>query len=113
MVNAREHVEQRPRRRRGKPHAVGRERRHAKRAGQRDQRRVVLLFVAAEMPLQFDVDAVAAEDADEAIEQAADAVAAAIERRAADQRDQPADAAVEYRRASARPRLSARAFSCA
>ena len=56
---------------------------------------VVALLVAAEMPLQLDVDAVAAEDADQAIEQAADAVAPAVERRAAGERDEPAGAAVE------------------
>ena len=47
------------------------------------------------MPLQLDVDAVAAEDADEAIEQAADAVPPAVERRAAGQRDEPGGAAVQ------------------
>ena len=48
-----------------------------------------------QMPLQLDVDAVAAEHADEAIEQAADAVPPAVERRAAGERDQPGGAAVE------------------
>ena len=47
------------------------------------------------MPLQLDVDAVAAEDADQAIEQAADAVPPAVERGAAGQRDQPGGAAVQ------------------
>ena len=56
---------------------------------------VVALLVAAEMPLQLDVHAVAAEDADQAIEQAADAVPPAVERGAAGERDQPGRAAVE------------------
>ena len=55
--------------------AVGRERRHAKRRGQLDERLVVGLLVAAVMPLQLDVHAIAAEQPDEAIEQAADAEA--------------------------------------
>jgi hypothetical protein len=96
MMNAGQHVEQRPRRRRGKAHTVGCQRRHAERAGQCDQRRVVLLFVAAEMPLQFDIDVAAAEDADDPIEQAADAVAAAVERGTADHRHQSIDAAIEF-----------------
>ena len=48
--------------------------------GETDERVVVALFVAPQMALQLDVDAVAAEDADEAIEQAADAVPPAVER---------------------------------
>ena len=47
------------------------------------------------MPLQLDVRAIAAEDADEAIEQAADAEPARVERRAAGQRDEAGGGAVE------------------
>ena len=92
--------------------AVGRQRRHAERRGQADERLVVALLVAAEMPLQLDVHAVAAEDADQAIEQAADAVPPAVERRAAGKRDEPGGAAVQLLERQ-RPRLSARAASCA
>jgi hypothetical protein len=72
MVNAREHVEQRPFGRRGEPDAVGGDGRHAKRGGQRDERRVIVRLVASKMTLQLDVHPVAAEDADEPIEQAGD-----------------------------------------
>ena len=47
------------------------------------------------MPLQLDVHPIAAEDADEAIEQAADAVPPAVERRAAGKRHEPGGAAVQ------------------
>ena len=89
MVDAGEDVEQRPRRRRVEADAVGRQRRHAERRRQADERLVVALLVAAKVPLQLDVDAAAAEDADQPIEQAADAVAAAVERGAPGERDQP------------------------
>ena len=95
MVDAREDVEQRPLGRRGEADAVGGDRRHAERRRQRDERVVVALLVAPKMPLQLDVHAVAAEDADEAIEQAADTVPPAVERRAAGQRDEAGRAAVE------------------
>ena len=113
MVNAREHVEERPLGRRREPDAVGRDDRHVEGRGQIDERLVVGFFVAAEVTLQLDVHAVAAEQADEAIEQAADAVAAAVERRAADERDEAAGRSRRDPRASARLRLSARAASCA
>ena len=113
MVDAGEDVEQRPLGRRREADAVGRDRRHAERRRQADERLVVALFVAAEMPLQLDVDAIAAEDADEAIEQAADAVAPAVERGAAGERDEAGRAAVELLERRARLRLSARASSCA
>ena len=77
MVDAGEHVEQRPIGGRREADAAGRDDRHAKRRRELDERLVVGFFVAAEVALQLDVDAVAAEQADEAIEQAADAVAAA------------------------------------
>ena len=95
VVDAREHVEQRPLGRRREADAVGRDGRHAERRRQADERVVVALFVAPQMPLQLDVHAVAAEDADEAIEQAADAVPAAVERGAAGERDEAGGAAVE------------------
>ncbi len=95
MVDAGEDVEQRPLRQRREPDAVGRDDRHVERRREIDERLVVRLFVAAEVPLQLDVHAVAAEQADETIEQAADAVAAAVERRAAGERDEAAGAAVQ------------------
>jgi hypothetical protein len=82
MVDAREHVEQRPFGRRGEADAVGGNGRHAKRGGQRHERRVMVRLVAAKMTLQLDVHPVAAEDADEPIEQAGDAVPPIVERRA-------------------------------
>ena len=122
MVDAREDVEQRPLGRRGEADAVGRDRRDAERRRQSDERVVVALFVAPQMPLQLDVHAVAAEDADEAIEQAADAVPAAVERRAAGQRDEAGGGAVEllerqrplaFAPPRRRARDRARAASCA
>ena len=108
-----EHVEERPRRRRREADAVGGDGGHAKRRRQRHERGGVGFFVAPEVPLQLDVDAVAAEDADQAIEQAADAVAPAVERRAAGERDEPARAAVEVVERQRAFALSARAASCA
>ena len=75
--------------------AVGRQRRHAERVGEADERRVVARLVAAQVPLQLDVDAAAAEDADETIEQAADAVPPRVEHRAPGERDETGGAAVE------------------
>jgi len=78
---------------------------------QLDERLVVDLLVAPEMPLQLDVDAVAAEDPDEAVDEAADAELMSCQRRAADERDEAADVSVEIVEASARLRLLARASS--
>ena len=111
MVNAREDVEERPLGRRREPDAAGGDDRHVKRRRELDERPVVGFLVAAQMPLQLDVHVVAAEHADEAIEQAADAVAAAVERRAADERDEARRCGRRAPRARARPRLSARAAS--
>ena len=74
VADAGEDVEQRPILRRGEADAVGREQRHVIRRGQRDERLVVGLLVALQVPLQLDVEAIAAEHADQAIEQPADAV---------------------------------------
>ncbi len=63
------------------------------------------------MPLQLDVGVAAAEDADDAIEQAADAEALGAQQRPARQGDEAGGEAVEIVRARARPRLSARAAS--
>ena len=113
VVNAGEDVEKRPRGRRREADAVGRERRHAEGRRQADERLGVALLVATEMALQLDVHAVAAEHADEAIEQAADAVPPAVERRAAGQRDEPGGAAVELVERQRAIPFSARASSCA
>ena len=56
---------------------------------------MVGLLRPVEVALQLDADVVAAEEADQAIEQAADAVLPAPECLAADQRHQPGGAAVE------------------
>ena len=56
---------------------------NAERLRQLRQRRVVLFLVAEEMTLQLDVRRCAAEQADEAIEQAADAVLPRVEERGA------------------------------
>ena len=95
MANAGHDIEQRPLRGGRKPDAVGRDERHVERRREIDERLVVRFFVAAEVPLQLDVDAVAAEQADETIHQAADAAAAAVEGRAAGERDEAAGAAVQ------------------
>jgi len=60
---------------------------------------VLAVNIAPQVPLQLDVHPVAAEDADQAIEQAADAVPPAVERGAAGQRDQADDGLVGPRRA--------------
>ena len=75
--------------------AVGSDGGHAERRRERHERGGVGFFVAPEVSLQLEIDAAAAEDADQAIEQAADAVAPAVERRAAGERDESARAAVE------------------
>ena len=74
MMHTREHVEERPIRRLGETHAVGGDDRHTERLRQRGQRRVLRLFVALQMALQFDHHLRAPEQADEPIEQPADAV---------------------------------------
>ena len=73
MVNAGEDVEERPIPGRREPDAARRDDRHMKRVGQIDERLVVGVFVAPEVPLHFHEDTVAAEHADEPIDQAADA----------------------------------------
>ncbi len=113
LANGREHVEERPLLGRGKAHAAGRDERHAKRLGQADQRVVVVFLIAPQMALQLDVDVAAAEQPDQPIEQPADAVALGQQQRPAGQRDQAGREPLEVLRASARPRLSARAASCA
>ncbi len=95
MVDARQDVEQRPLGWRREADAAGGDDRHPERRGHRGKRLVVGLLVAAGMPLQLDVRAIAAEETDEAIEQAADAEAARVERRAARQRDEAGGEAVE------------------
>ena len=95
VMDAGQDVEQRPRSRRRKPDAVGRKKRRAKGRGQRDQRLVVGLFLAAKMPLQLHVHAVAAEQPDEPLEQPADAVAPGVERGAAGERHESRGAAVQ------------------
>ena len=95
VMNARDDIEQRPLGRRRKADAVGRDDRHVERRRELDERLVVRFLVAAEVPLQLDVHAVATEQADEAIHQAADAAAAGVERRAADERDEAAGRAVQ------------------
>ena len=94
-MNTGEHVEERPLGRRRETDAVGGHRRHAERRREADERIVVALFLAAIVALQLDVDAIAPEDADEAIEQPADAVPPAVERAAPGERDEAAAAAVE------------------
>ena len=66
-----------------------------KRRGQLAQDLVVPLLLAQEMPLQLDVHLRRAEDADDAIDEAADAESRAVDRGAAGERDQAADVAVE------------------
>ena len=63
VVNARDDIEQRPLGRRRKPHAVGRDDGHVERRREMDERLVVGFLVAAEVPLQLDVHAAAAEQA--------------------------------------------------
>ena len=68
---------------------------HAKRRRQLDERLVVRVFVAPAVALQLDEQLLAAEQADQTVDEAADAVPMPAERRAAGQRDQPADVAVQ------------------
>ena len=95
VVDAGEHVEQRTLARIGKPHAVGRDERHVKRAGDVGQRAVVGLFVAQEMALQLDIHAVAPEQPDERIDEPADAVLLEPQQLASGERDEPARLPVE------------------
>ncbi len=95
VMNAGQDVEQRPHRRGVEADAVGHQRRHTEGRRQADERRIVALFVAAEMPLQLDVEPVAAEDADQSIEQPSDTVSLAIERDATGQHDEPGGGAVQ------------------
>ena len=89
LANRREHVEERPLLGRRKAHAAGGDERHAERLGQAGQRVVVVFLIAAQVPLQLDVDVAAAEQPDQPIEQPADAVPLGDEQRPPDQRDQP------------------------
>ena len=95
LADAGEHVVQRPLGLAGEAHAVGGDDRHPERLGQRDQHLVVPGLVALQVALHLDVDLLAAEDADQPVEQPADAVPIAAQQRPAGQRDQPADVAVE------------------
>ena len=95
VVDAGEHVEERPLGRRREPDAAGRDDRYAKGRGQIDERLVVGVFVPPEMTLELDEHRLAAEEPDGAIEQPADAVPLPVERRPSDERDQTARRAVE------------------
>ena len=95
LANRGQHVEQRPLLGRGKADAAGGEQRHAKRLGQTHQRVVVVFLIALQVALQLDVGIAAAEDADDAIEQAADAEALGAEQRAAGHGDEAGGEAVE------------------
>ncbi len=116
LANRGQHVEQRPLFRRGKADAAGRDERHAKRLGETDQRVVVVFLIALQVPLQLDAGIAAAEDADDAIEQAADAEALGAQQRAAGHGDEAGGEAVElvereralaFRRAQLHPREQA------
>ena len=95
VMDAGEDVEERPLGRRREPHAAGGDDRHVERRREIDERAVVGFLVAAEVALQLDERLLAAEDAHDAIEEAADAVAPRVERHAADERDEPAGEPVE------------------
>jgi len=86
MVDAGEHVEQRPLNGRGKTDAVGRDGGHVKRRRKCRQRLVLVLLVAMQVALQLDVHVGAAEHTDDPIEQSADAVPLSVERRPAGER---------------------------
>ena len=73
MADAGEHIVERTIRRLGEADAVGRDDRHVERGRQIAQRVIVGLFVAQQVALQLQLGAVAAEDADETIDQPADA----------------------------------------
>ncbi len=95
VADAGEHVVERAILRRREAHAVGGHHRDVKRGRQRDQRLVVGLLVPDEMPLQLQVDVRPAEQADQAIHQAAHAVAPAAQRLAPDERHHPGGVAVQ------------------
>ena len=95
VADAGEDVVQRTIGRFGEAHPVGGNHRHVKRGGQLLQDLVVPLLLAQEMPLQLDVHLRRAEDADDAVDEAADAVTAAVDRGAAGERDQAAHAPIE------------------
>ena len=103
VADAREHVEERAVGDCGKPHVVGGDDRHAERAGKRFERDIGRLFIAQQMALQLDAHVASAEEADDAIEQAADAVSPT--RRAWDVRQAPRGRRCipRTRRARARP----------
>jgi hypothetical protein len=96
MVNAGEHVEERTRRRRREPHAVGGYRRHAESRGHRHEGGIGGLLVAPIVTLQLDEHVVAPEHSHHTIEQAADTVPPAVERRAPDDRHEPARGPVQF-----------------
>ena len=89
LADGRQHIEERPLVGRGKPHAAGRDQRHAKRLGQAHERVVVVFLIAAQVPLQLDIDIAATEQPDQPIEQPADAVPLGEQQRPAGQRDEP------------------------
>ena len=95
FANRGQHVEQRPLFGRGKADAAGGHQRHAKRLGEAHQRVVVVFLIALQVALQLHKNIVAAEDADQAIEQAADAEPLGAEERAAGHGNEAGDAAVE------------------
>ena len=95
VIEAREDVVQRPLVWRGETYAVGDDERHAIRRGQIRQGLVVDRLVAIEMPLQFHVDVVAAEDPDQPIEQPAHPVLPRMQQLPPGKRHQAFHAAVE------------------
>ena len=95
VPHAGEHVEERTLGRRGAPHVVGGDDRHAKRARQLGQRRVLTFLVAQEMALQLDAHVAATEETDQPIEQSTDAVMPRIEHGPARERHEPGGEAVE------------------
>ncbi len=95
MPHAGEHVEERAIGRRRAAHVVGGDDRHAKPAGELDQRRVLTFLVAQEMALQLDAHVAATEETDQAIEQPTHAVMPRIEQRPTRERDEPSGEALE------------------
>ena len=94
VADAGEHVVERPRRRLGEAHAVGRDHRDVKRGGEVAKRGVVGFLLAQQVPLQLDARVRRAEEPDDPVDQSADAEAAA-EGGAPDEGDQAARVAVE------------------
>ena len=95
VADAADDVVERPILRRREADAVGREQRHVIRRGECDERVVVGFLVALQVALQLDVEPIAPEHADQAIEQPADAVPRAAEDGPASERDEAAGGAVE------------------